>query len=207
MQTYSPSLGIQTESLTRQLGEFFGVKDGEGILVRSVEKGSAAEKAGLKAGDVIVTADNQKLSGRAELSQVLRSHRQGGKLALGIVREKREQTVVVDLPERRKDSSWIFDNDDEAQWAAEDARDLAERLRPEINQATQSAMVELNSAMEGLRAQFGDSWKKQSRELHSQMENAMREGRNALRESQRQLREQQKQFKNLGIEFKHMQMI
>ena len=209
MQTYSPSLGIQTESLTRQLGEFFGVKDGEGILVRSVEKGSAAEKAGLKAGDVIVRADNQKLSGRAELSQVLRSHRQGGKLSLTIVRDKREQNVMLDLPERRKDSSWNFDfdSDDEAQWAVEDARDLVENLRPEVNQATASAMVELNSAMEGLRAQFGDSWQKQSKEINSQIQKAMREGRNALRESQRQMREQQKQFKNLGIEFKHMQMI
>ena len=54
IQTYSSVLGVQTESLTRQLGEYFGVKDGEGVLVRSVEKGSAAEKAGLKAGDVIV---------------------------------------------------------------------------------------------------------------------------------------------------------
>jgi serine protease Do len=38
VQTYSSALGIQTENLSRQLGEFFGVKDGEGVLVRSVEK-------------------------------------------------------------------------------------------------------------------------------------------------------------------------
>lgn len=188
MQTYSPSLGIQTESLTRQLGEFFGVKDGEGILVRSVEKGSAAEKAGLKAGDVIVRADNQKLSGRAELSQVLRSHRQGGKLTLGIVREKREQTVVVDLPERRKDSSWNFFDDDEAQFAAEDARDLVESLRPEINQATQTAMLELKTAMDGLRSQFNDSSQK---EINSQIQKAMREGQKKMREAQKQLKKLQ----------------
>src|SRR5947209_1077685 len=49
LQTYSSVLGAQTENLTRQLGEYFGVKNGEGILVRSVEKGSAAEKDGLMA--------------------------------------------------------------------------------------------------------------------------------------------------------------
>src|SRR5579864_2500101 len=87
MQTYSSVLGAQTENLSRQLGEYFGVKDGEGVLVRSVEKGSAAEKAGLKAGDVIVRADNEKLSDRADLSQVLRNHREGGKITLGIVRD------------------------------------------------------------------------------------------------------------------------
>ena len=69
IQTYSSVLGVQTESLTRQLGEYFGVKDGEGVLVRSVEKNSAAEKAGLKAGDVIVKADNEKLTDRSDLSQ------------------------------------------------------------------------------------------------------------------------------------------
>ena len=80
IQTYSSVLGVQTESLTRQLGEYFGVKDGEGVLVRSVEKGSAAEKAGLKAGDVIVKADNEKLTDRSDLSHILRNHRTGGKM-------------------------------------------------------------------------------------------------------------------------------
>jgi hypothetical protein len=79
IQTYSSVLGVQTESLTRQLGEYFGVKDGEGVLVRSVEKGSAAEKAGLKAGDVIIKADNEKLTDRSDLSHILRSHRTGGR--------------------------------------------------------------------------------------------------------------------------------
>ena len=80
LQTYSSVLGVQTENLTRQLGEYFGVKDGDGILIRSVEKGSAAEKAGLKAGDVIIRADNEKLSDRSDLSHILRNHRSGGKL-------------------------------------------------------------------------------------------------------------------------------
>src|ERR1700682_30856 len=55
--TYSPYLGVQVESVGRQLGEYFGIKDGEGILIKSVEKNSPAEKAGLKAGDVIIRAD------------------------------------------------------------------------------------------------------------------------------------------------------
>src|SRR5258708_6445575 len=45
-------LGVEAESLNPQLAEFFGVK--EGVLVRSVVKDSSAEKAGIKAGDVIV---------------------------------------------------------------------------------------------------------------------------------------------------------
>ncbi len=108
IQTYSSVLGAQTENLTRQLGEYFGVKDGEGILIRSVEKGSVAEKAGLKAGDVIVRADNEKLNDRSDLSHILRNHRGGGKLNLVVMRDKKEQTIVVTLPDRgSRDSSWF----------------------------------------------------------------------------------------------------
>src|ERR1051326_3193841 len=113
VQTYSSVLGAQTENLSRQLGEYFGVKNGEGILVRSVEKGSAAEKAGLKAGDVIVRADNEKLTDRSDLGQVLRKHRGGGPLNLVVVRDKREQTITVTLPDRSsRDSSRLeFDSE------------------------------------------------------------------------------------------------
>jgi len=113
LQTYSSTLGVQTENLTRQLGEYFGVKDGEGILIRSVEKGSAAEKAGLKAGDVIVRADNEKLTDRTDLSHILRNHRGGGKLNLVVMRDKHEQTVVVTLPDRGSRDSSLLEFDSE----------------------------------------------------------------------------------------------
>jgi len=108
LQMYSSALGVQTENLTRQLGEFFGVKDGEGVLVRSVEKGSAGEKAGLKAGDVIVKADNEKLTDRTDLTHILRNHRTGGKVTLVVMRDKHEQTFTVTLPDRSsRDSSYL----------------------------------------------------------------------------------------------------
>jgi predicted metalloprotease with PDZ domain len=114
IQTYSSTLGVQTENLTRQLGEFFGVKDGEGVLIRSVEKGSAAEKAGLKAGDVIVRADNEKLTDRTDLTHALRNHRSGGPLNLVVVRDKHEQNFTVTLPDRRsRDSSSLLQFDAE----------------------------------------------------------------------------------------------
>src|SRR6478735_12068481 len=113
IQTYSSVLGVQTESLTRQLGEYFGVKDGEGVLVRSVEKGSAAEKAGLKAGDVIVRADNEKLTDRTDLSHILRNHRSGGKMTLVVMRDKKEQTLQVTLPDRGSRDSSMLDFDSE----------------------------------------------------------------------------------------------
>src|SRR6266446_3893386 len=51
--------GLMVENITPQLGEFFGVKSGRGVLIRSVEKGSRAEKSGFRAGDIIVRVNDQ----------------------------------------------------------------------------------------------------------------------------------------------------
>src|SRR6476469_6871346 len=129
IQTYSSVLGVQTESLTRQLGEYFGVKDGEGVLVRSVEKGSAAEKAGLKAGDVIVKADNEKLTDRSDLSHILRNHRTGGKMTMVVMRDKHEQTLTVTLPDRgSRDSSFLNLDTDELQASIGGIEDMVQDL-------------------------------------------------------------------------------
>lgn len=89
-------LGIESESLNAQLAEYFGVKDG--VLVRSVIKNSSAEKAGIKAGDVIIKVDTAKVASPREISSVLRSL-QGAKRTVPIVlvRNKKEMTVTVTL--------------------------------------------------------------------------------------------------------------
>src|SRR5205085_9750744 len=89
-------VGRGGESLTPQLGGYFGVKNGEGLLVRSVEKGSPAETAGFRAGDVIIKVDQQRVSDRSDWRSTLRN--KTGKVPVGIVREKREQTLTLILP-------------------------------------------------------------------------------------------------------------
>jgi serine protease Do len=190
-QTYSSSLGIQTENLSRQLGEFFGVKDAEGVLVRSVEKGSPAEKAGIKAGDVIVRADNEKLSDRADLSHVLRNHREGGKLPLGVVRDKREQTIVVDLPQRGSDDSfWRYFPSDEFQsnWSdfQEQLREMVrDEVKPQIAYAREMTAAQVLSALEKARLQLRDA----QPEVEKAIRQAEIEARRARKLLEQQLRE------------------
>ncbi|HUQ93597.1 MAG TPA: PDZ domain-containing protein [Bryobacteraceae bacterium] len=88
----SSPLGVEAESLNSQLAEFFGVK--EGVLVRSVAKGSPAEKAGMKAGDVIVKVDDRKVASPLEIVRTIRSRGQKS-VPVAIVREKKETTVTV----------------------------------------------------------------------------------------------------------------
>jgi C-terminal processing protease CtpA/Prc len=93
----SPLLGIQGESLgnQEQLAEFFGVK--EGVLVKSVNRNSAAEKAGIKAGDVIVRVEDTKVNNTQELTSALRSHRSTKNVNLTVVRNKKEMPVTVTI--------------------------------------------------------------------------------------------------------------
>jgi serine protease Do len=89
-------LGISAESLTDQLAEFFGVKDSKGVLVASVDESGAAAKAGIKAGDVIVGIDNEKVDSVRALLKVL-SGKTEGTVAVKLVRNRAEQTVTVTL--------------------------------------------------------------------------------------------------------------
>ena len=95
-----PRLGIDAEDIGGQLGSFFGAPDGEGILVRSVNSGSAAEKAGLKAGDVITTFNGQRVRSLGDLRQKLAAQNDDKTAKIGVLRNKSEVTLSVELPPR-----------------------------------------------------------------------------------------------------------
>ena len=98
-------LGVEAESLNSQLAEYFGVK--EGVLVRSVIKGSAAEKAGIKAGDVITKVDQTRVTGPGEVSSAIRSARSKRTFPVELSRDHREMTVTVTIDEDRSDRGMI----------------------------------------------------------------------------------------------------
>jgi serine protease Do len=89
------SLGIIGEGLGQesQLAEFFGVK--EGVLVRSVNKDSAAEKAGMKAGDVIVKVEETAISTPQQISGALRAAKNKNAVTVTVIRNKKEMSLTV----------------------------------------------------------------------------------------------------------------
>lgn len=94
----SPMLGVEGEALGPQLAGYFGVKDG--VLIRSVSKDSAAEKAGIKAGDVITKVDGTKVTTPNELSSALRSSASKKTFPVELVRERKEMTLNVTVEDR-----------------------------------------------------------------------------------------------------------
>jgi len=93
----SSALGIECEPLDSQLAEYFGVK--RGVLVRSVEKGSAGEKAGLRAGDVLTAVNDRPVASTHDVVSCVRTQRRTGKpIAVTLVREHKELSLSV-VPE------------------------------------------------------------------------------------------------------------
>jgi serine protease Do len=102
MSWSSSALGIECESLEGQLAQYFGVR--EGVLVRSVTKGSAAEKAGIKAGDVITKIDDAKVAAPSDISSRIRSMR-GKSIPMVLMRDHVEMTLTV-----------AVEDDDRVEW-------------------------------------------------------------------------------------------
>ena len=101
-------MGIQMQDLNKDLGEYFGIKDGQGVLIVKVVKDSPAEKAGLKAGDVILELDGKKMTGSSKVSKVVSAYEKGDKVDLKIVRHKKKKVLKVELGEKTGTSQFNF---------------------------------------------------------------------------------------------------
>jgi serine protease Do len=138
--------GLMVENLTPQLGEFFGVKNGNGVLVRSVEKGSRADKSGFRAGDVIVKVNDQPVHDTSDFTHALRAH-SGGPTAVTVVREKKEQNLTLTLPEK-KDSGSLFEESFELHDLSADAErqvsrfgEQMARIQPALEKMKQKSLL------------------------------------------------------------------
>lgn len=92
----TPILGIQAENLNGQLGNYFGAPDGEGVLVTEVQSGTPAEKAGMKAGDVITKVEGDRVRTLGEMQSKLREKRDAKTVQITVIRRGSETTLTVE---------------------------------------------------------------------------------------------------------------
>jgi serine protease Do len=159
MVTSSARSGLSVENITPQLGEFFGVKNGNGVLVRAVEKGSRAEKAGFRAGDVIVKVNNQPVHDTGDFTHAVRS-RSGAAVSVGVIRDKKEQNLNLTLPERKESGNLLQEEESEGPLIGEEyAVDLSElqqevaTLQPQMELAAEDARTSVRELRKDLCGQ------------------------------------------------------
>jgi len=148
--TQSERSGLMVENITPQLGEFFGVKNGNGVLVRSVEKGSRAEKAGIRAGDVIVKVNDQPVHDTSDFTHAVRS-RNGNSVSVGVMRDRKEQNLNLTLPSRKESGELLEEEEslEDPEIDAESAIELSEveqelaELQPQMELAAEDARTSM----------------------------------------------------------------
>jgi serine protease Do len=87
-------VGAAVNPVKTQLADYFGVTSGTGLLVENVDYQSPAAHAGLKAGDVVVKVDAQRMTSRGDWLKVLRNHR-GQPVQVTIMRNKQEMVLTM----------------------------------------------------------------------------------------------------------------
>jgi len=93
-------LGIGIQDLTKELKDYYGVKEDAGVLVTKVFPGDPAEKAGLRDKDVILEVNGKKVDSSRELSRMIAESPVGEKTQLLVLRDGAEKKFAIELGKR-----------------------------------------------------------------------------------------------------------
>jgi membrane-associated protease RseP (regulator of RpoE activity) len=190
--------GLMVENLTPQLGEFFGAKNGSGVLVRSVEKGSRADKAGMRAGDVIIRVGDQHVHDTSDFTHALHTH-SAGSVSVSVIRDKKEQTLTIMLPERKDSGEMIEESFEGPEMSAETQIELSEvqneiaRLRPELELAREEgrrASEKIRQSLCSQQKEMVEQREKLRREIPVQIQKSLEKSRQRLQHERESLRHQ-----------------
>lgn len=88
-------LGAQGQDLTEQLAQAFGIEQSNGFIITQIETGSPADKAGLKVGDVVVSANKRSIASSRDMHNLVGMQRIGEVIELEFYREGRKQYLPV----------------------------------------------------------------------------------------------------------------
>lgn len=98
--------GVHLQELSEGLAKYFEAK--EGVLISDVEKGSPAEKAGIEAGDVVISVDGQSTEDIGDVQKLVRKHEPGETAKFEVLRKGKKKTFSVELGETEdKSFGWI----------------------------------------------------------------------------------------------------
>jgi membrane-associated protease RseP (regulator of RpoE activity) len=194
--------GLMVENLTPQLGEFFGAKSGNGVLVRSVERGSRAEKAGLHAGDVIVKVADQPIHDTSDFAHALHSHGSGS-VTVGVIRDRKEQTLTLTLPEQRDSGEVIEESFEAPELNADRQKELSElqnevaKLRPQMELVREEALKS-STEMQKVQCEEEKAMKQQAERVKREVDRSIKQaGDKSRKKSQQELERVRRQMHEL----------
>lgn len=93
-------LGVNIQDLTPELAKSFGLEDTKGVLIPNVNEDSAADKAGIKQGDIVVEFEGEPVEKARKLQNRVAMLKPGTKVKMIILRDGKRKELTVELGER-----------------------------------------------------------------------------------------------------------
>ena len=93
-------LGVAIQDLTSEMSEYYGLKDRKGVLVADVFKGDPADKAGIRAKDIIIEVNDQKIETSRQLTSMIASLKVGQSAKVEVFRDRKIKTFSIELAKR-----------------------------------------------------------------------------------------------------------
>lgn len=93
-------VGVSIQEISKELSEYYKLEDNEGVLVVEAFEGDPAEKAGIKANDIIIEIDGEKVESNRGLTSLIASKAVGSKIKVKILRDGKKKTFTVKIAKR-----------------------------------------------------------------------------------------------------------
>jgi membrane-associated protease RseP (regulator of RpoE activity) len=93
-------IGVRPLEMTPELRTHFGAPKEAGVFVGTVEKDSPAARAGLQVGDIVTSADGEKVERKRDLVRAIRRKKEGDTVKIDLVRDRAPKTLTVTVAER-----------------------------------------------------------------------------------------------------------
>jgi hypothetical protein len=123
-------LGVQIQDLSEQLSDYFKLKGGNGVLVSEVVKDSPAEKAGLKAGDIVTKVDDNDIENSGDLTMTIRGYEPESKVSISVIRNGKKKKLKATLGETESGFHYKFGELDELRHL-DDTHEMIIKMLPE----------------------------------------------------------------------------
>ena len=173
-------IGVSLNDLNEQLGEYFGVSDGAGALITEVAEDSPAEKAGLKAGDIIVAIGSEEVEDYDDVIEIVGEQEPGDEIEVKVLRNSRKMSVEVSVGEREEDLVWNS-------YLDIDPMVHMPKIRRELQDGLEE--IELIVDMQDMRKGDIKDLKKLEKELKLEIKKMEQELRKAMEELRKELRD------------------
>jgi C-terminal processing protease CtpA/Prc len=157
-------LGVYVDDLTAGLAEYFDVPQGKGVLVESVVEDSPAEKAGIKAGDIIFKIDGERIWDTEDLVRAIADMKTDKETPIVILRKGKEMTVEAVVTESAADRAMkdyekalkiqIGDGDEGIVIRGLDEQKMDEETRAELKKELEQLRKELDELKRELKEEF-----------------------------------------------------